>query len=258
MALTANSYWVVARAVGELRSETLPEPKEGEILVRTHCSAVSRGTEALVFHGRVPESEYQRMRCPFQSGEFPWPVKYGYAAVGVVERGPAALEGQRVFCLHPHQDRFIVPDKAAVAIPDAVPDRRATLGANLETALNGLWDAGLADDRSRPGTMVAVIGAGALGLMIGLLARSLAGAEVEIVEPEASRAAFARELGFRVAPRTSDAAIVFEVSGQPGGLVAALDAVAFEGTIVALSWFGSQPVTLPLGGAFIRKHFVLG
>ncbi len=257
MALTANSYWVVARAVGELRSETLPEPKEGEILVRTHCSAVSRGTEALVFHGRVPESEYQRMRCPFQSGEFPWPVKYGYAAVGVVERGPAALEGQRVFCLHPHQDRFIVPDKAAVAIPDAVPDRRATLGANLETALNGLWDAGLADDRSRPGTKVAVIGAGALGLMIGLLARSLAGAEVEIVEPEASRAAFARELGFRVAPRTSDAAIVFEVSGQPGGLVAALDAVAFEGTIVALSWFGSQPVTLPLGGAFHSRRLTI-
>ncbi len=257
MALTATSYWVVARAVGELRSETLPEPKEGEVLVRTHASAVSRSTESLVFHGKVPESERVRMRCPFQAGEFPWPVKYGYAAVGVVERGPTALEGRRVFCLHPHQDRFIVPDNAVVAIPDTVPDRRATLGANLETALNGLWDSGLVDDHLQGGTTVAVIGAGALGLMIGLLARDQAGAAVEIVEPDTARAEFARSLGFRVAPRASEAATVFEVSGRPEGLVAALEAAAFEGTIVALSWFGSQPVTLKLGGAFHSKRLTI-
>lgn len=257
MALTANSFWVVAPATGELRGETLPEPCDGEVLVRNRVSAVSRGTEALVFHGRVPESERASMRCPFQAGEFPWPVKYGYAAVGMVERGPGSLQGRRVFCLHPHQDRFIVPADAVLPIPDAVPDRRATLAANLETALNGLWDSGLDDDRSRPGTKVAVIGAGALGLMIALLARNLTAAEVEIAEPEASRAAFARDLGFRITPRAADAAVIFEVSGQPGGLVAALDAAAFEGKIMALSWFGSQPVTLPLGGAFHSKRLTI-
>jgi 2-desacetyl-2-hydroxyethyl bacteriochlorophyllide A dehydrogenase len=258
---TGTAWWVVAEGAGELRRETLPEPADGQVLVRSRASAVSRGTESLVFHGRVPESERTRMRCPFQAGEFPWPVKYGYAAVGVVERGTPALKGQRVFCLHPHQDRFVVPAEFVVSIPDAVPDRRATLGANMETALNGLWDAGLAEDRtSPPGTSVAVIGAGALGLLLALLARERAGASMEIVEPDAARAELARSLGFRVLSRASEAqeaAIVFEVSGQPDGLTAALELAACEGTIVALSWFGSQPVTLKLGGAFHARRLTI-
>jgi hypothetical protein len=234
MMVQGTAYWVVARETGELRSETLPQPSDKHVLVRTRASAVSRGTEALVFYGRVPESEWSRMRCPFQSGEFPWPVKYGYAAVGVVEEGPSELQGRRVFCLHPHQDRFIVPSDSVVAVPDAVPDHRATLGANLETALNGLWDSGLA--------------------------HRLAGADVEIVEPDAARAMFARGLGFRVvaAPHEArEASTVFEVSGRPEGLVAALEIAAFEATIVALSWFGSTPVTLPLGGAFHAKRLTI-
>ncbi|MBM3537694.1 MAG: dehydrogenase [Alphaproteobacteria bacterium] len=261
MAERATAWWVVAEGAGELRGEMLPEPAGGQVLVRSRASAISRGTESLVFHGNVPESERTRMRCPFQAGEFPWPVKYGYAAVGVVERGPAALMGRRVFALHPHQDRFVVPADAVVPVPDAVPERRATLGANTETALNGLWDAGLAEDRpAPPGTNVAVIGAGALGLLIALLARGRAGAEVEIIEPDTARAVLARDLGFRVAAgagEASEAAIVFEVSGQPDGLAAALDLAAFEGTIMALSWFGSRPVTLPLGGAFHARRLTI-
>lgn len=260
MTVQGTAYWVVARGTGELRPENLPRPSDKHVLVRTRASAISRGTEALVFYGRVPESEWSRMRCPFQSGEFPWPVKYGYAAVGVVEEGPSELQGRRVFCLHPHQDRFVVPSDSVVAVPDAVPDLRATLGANLETALNGLWDSGLADDRSQAGVPTAVIGAGAVGLMIGLLARDRAGAEVEIVEPDPSRAAFARDLGFHVVPAASqarEAPIVFEVSGQSDGLIAALELAAFEATIVALSWFGTQPVTLPLGGAFHAKRLTI-
>jgi 2-desacetyl-2-hydroxyethyl bacteriochlorophyllide A dehydrogenase len=260
MAIQGTSYWVVARATGELRSEALPEPGDNQVLVRTRASAVSRGTEALVFHGQIPESEWSRMRCPFQCGEFPWPVKYGYAAVGVVERGSSALLDRRVFCLHPHQDRFVVPKSSVVVIPDAVPDVRATLGANLETALNGLWDSGIADGGSPAGAAVAVIGAGAVGVMIALLARRLAGADVEIVEPDASRAAFAQGLGFRViaAPdEAREALTVFEASGRPEGLVAALELAAFEATIVALSWFGTQPVTLPLGAAFHAKRLTI-
>ena len=196
MALQGTSWWVVARAQGELRQEVLPEPGTDDVLVRMRASAISRGTESLVFHGAVPESEVTRMRCPFQGGEFPWPVKYGYAAVGVVERGPASLRDRRVFCLHPHQDRFVVPASAVVPIPDDAPDRRATLGANLETALNGLWDSGLVDDHLQGGATVAIVGAGAVGLMVGLLARAQASATVEIVEPDAARAALARELAF--------------------------------------------------------------
>lgn len=256
---SAAAYWVVGRGAAELRRETLPEPAAGQVRVRTRASAISRGTEALVFHGRVPESEWTRMRCPFQAGDFPWPVKYGYAAVGVVEAGEASLRGRRVFCLHPHQDRFVVPASAVSPIPDQVPDSRAALAANLETALNGLWDSGLADDGSKPRVRVAVVGAGTVGFMLAILARELAGAEVQIVDPDPARAALARALGFIVA--TPDAAreadIVFEVSGVAQGLVSALGIAAFEGIVVALSWFGDQPVTLPLGGAFHAKRLTI-
>ena len=161
----ARAFWVAAPGRGEIKTERLRALTSGELLVHARASAISRGTETLVFRGEVPQSEWQRMRCPFQEGGFPAPVKYGYAVAGVVEDGPIEFWGRRVFCLHPHQDRFIVPEEAVVGIPDDVPDRRATLAANMETAINGLWDGvpGLGD-------RIAVVGAGVVGTLVGALA----------------------------------------------------------------------------------------
>ena len=163
--LEARAFWVASPGRGEIKSQQLRSPEPGEVLVRTLRSAVSRGTESLVFRGEVPQSEWRRMRCPFQEGEFPAPVKYGYSAVGIVEAGPAEMLGCRVFCLYPHQDRFIVPMAAVAEVPDTVPDRRATLAANMETAINGIWDA-----TPGPGDHIAVIGAGVVGCLVAALA----------------------------------------------------------------------------------------
>ncbi|MFN4091088.1 MAG: dehydrogenase, partial [Alphaproteobacteria bacterium] len=155
---SARAFWTVEPGRGEIRSEPLRRPGPADVEIRTLVSGVSRGTEALVFAGRVPASLYDGMRCPFQAGSFPGPVKYGYMSVGLVEGGPRDLMGRSVFCLHPHQDRYVVPAEAVVPLPPDVPTGRALLAANLETALNGLWDAPpLAGDR------VAIVGAGVVG-----------------------------------------------------------------------------------------------
>lgn len=221
------------------------------MLVRTRWSGVSRGTESLVFSGRVPPSEFTRMRAPFQAGDFPAPVKYGYANVGVVEAGPAALLGRHVFTLYPHQTQFVVPAGAVHLVPESVDPARAVLAANLETAVNGIWDADI-----RPGDRVAVIGGGAVGSLVAWLAGRIPGCEVTLVDVNAARAATARALGvaFLAEAAGLDADVVIHTSGAPAGLAAALTAAAMEARIVEMSWFGTQSVALPLGEAFHAKR----
>ena len=245
----ALAFWTVARGRGELRPASLA-PSPGDVTVRTRASGISRGSERLVFEGRVPASQHAAMRAPFQAGELPFPVKYGYAAVGVVEAGPRA--GERVFALHPHQDRFVVPDAAALTIPDAVPDARATLAANMETALNGWWDA-----EAPPGAAVAVIGAGVVGLLAALVAHD-AGHRVRLVDPDPARVDLARALGLDAAiVAAGEFEIVLEASGRADGLVDALAIAGFEARIVCLSWYGDAPVALPLGEAFHARRLTL-
>lgn len=256
MAERARAFWVAAPGHGELRSEDLPPPGRGEALVRTLASGISRGTETLVFQGRVPKSEWQRMRCPFQSGEFPAPVKYGYASVGVVEAlGPDAagdLRGKRVFCLYPHQDRYVVPAMALVPVPDTVPDRRAVLAANMETAVNALWDAG-----PRIGDRIAVVGAGVIGALVAALAARIPGTAVELIDIDPRRGDLAAALGCQFAPpdaANGKADLVFHASGAPEGLATALSLAGFEARVIELSWYGDRPVTLPLGEAFHARR----
>jgi NADPH:quinone reductase-like Zn-dependent oxidoreductase len=251
----ARAFWVAAPGRGEIKTERLRALTSGELLVHARASAISRGTETLVFRGEVPQSEWQRMRCPFQEGEFPAPVKYGYAVAGVVEDGPTEFWGRRVFCLHPHQDRFIVPEEAVVGIPDDVPDRRATLAANMETAINGLWDGvpGLGD-------RIAVVGAGVVGTLVGALAARLPGAEVELIDIDPSRAALAAALGCRFAPpqrARGEADLVIHASGAADGLTTALAIAGFEATVIEMSWYGTRVVPLPLGGAFHSQRISL-
>jgi len=248
----ARAFWVTAPGRGEIRDERLPAPSDTDVLVRTVYSGVSRGTEALVFNGRVPETEWQRMRAPFQEGAFPAPVKYGYANVGVVEHGPTALVGRSVFALYPHQTRYVVPASAVHVLPDAVPPARAVLAANLETALNGVWDAS-----PRPGDRVSVVGAGTVGCLVAWLVSRIPGCSVEIIDLNPGRASIAGRLGVSFATpddAAGSADVVVHASGSPDGLCVALRLAGFEATITELSWFGDQCVSLTLGGAFHARR----
>ncbi|PTM41881.1 zinc-binding alcohol dehydrogenase [Bosea sp. 124] len=251
----ATALWYAAPRECALNAETLPERGAQDCLVRTLWSGISRGTERLVFEGRVPIGEYERMRAPFQQGAFPFPVKYGYCAVGIVDAGPEHMRGETVFCLHPHQDRFIAPTDRLTCVPATVPARRAILAANMETALNAHWDAG-----SGPADRIVVVGGGVLGLLVAWLAARLPGAEVTLVDVEPGRAALAQALGFGFAlpaDAPAEADLVFHASASAPGLATAIRAAGVEARIVELSWYGEGTVPAPLGGAFHARRLQL-
>jgi threonine dehydrogenase-like Zn-dependent dehydrogenase len=251
----ATALWYVTRGRAELRPSGLRSAGPQDVVVRTLWSGVSRGTERLVFDGRVSATESGRMRAPMQEGDFPYPVKYGYCAVGMVEDGPRDLLGQTVFVLHPHQDRFVAPAAMLAPVPNGVPPRRAVLAANMETALNALWDSG-----AGPGDRIVVVGAGVVGLLVGYLAARLPGAEVTMVDIDLSRQALARELGCRFrkpldAPGEAD--VTFHTSATAPGLACALSCAGPEATVVEMSWYGDAPVEAPLGLDFHSRRLRL-
>ena len=251
----ARAFWVAAPGRGEIRSEPIGPVAAGDVLVRTLYSGISRGTESLVYRGRVPPSEFERMRAPFQAGRFPAPVKYGYASVGEVEEGPADLRGRRVFTLYPHQTRYVVPATAVHVLPVNTPPGRAVLAANLETAINGVWDA-----RPLIGDRVAIVGAGTIGCLTAWLIARIPGCEVELVDINPAKALVARGLGVRFATpdaATGEADVVVHASGNPAGLAMALQVAAFEATVVEMSWYGDQDVPLGLGKAFHARRLTI-
>jgi threonine dehydrogenase-like Zn-dependent dehydrogenase len=248
MAISARAFWLRSPGVGEIRPVLVPEPGPDEVLVRTVCTGISRGTETLVFRGEVPKSQYATMRAPFQEGDFPGPVKHGYLNVGVVERGPAHLVGHRVFCLYPHQTAYVVPASAVVCVPDDVPSGRAVLAGTVETAVNALWDAApLLGDR------ITVVGAGMVGCCVAAILAQYPETAVELVDVDTDRARVAAALGVPFAlpehaARGRD--LVFHTSASSGGLALCLDLLAPEGLVMELSWYGDREVTVPLGGSF--------
>jgi threonine dehydrogenase-like Zn-dependent dehydrogenase len=244
----ALAFWLRAPGAGEIRAAPLRDPGPDEVLVRTVHSGISRGTETLVFRGGVPPSQYATMRAPFQEGDFPGPVKYGYLNVGVVEQGPPELRGRTVFCLYPHQTAYVVPADTVVVVPDDVPSARAVLAGTVETAVNALWDAApLVGDR------IAVVGAGMVGCCVTRLLAQFPGVHVTVVDTDAGRAAVAAGLGADFA-LPADAGgghdLVVHTSATSAGLQLSLDLLAAEGTVIELSWYGDAEVTLSLGGAF--------
>jgi threonine dehydrogenase-like Zn-dependent dehydrogenase len=248
MADQARAFWVRSPGIGEIRPVILGEPGPGDVRVRTLRSGISRGTETLVFRGEVPSGQYAAMRAPFQDGDFPGPVKYGYLNVGVVEHGPAALLGRTVFCLYPHQTEYVVPADAVVCVPDDVPAGRAVLAGTVETAVNALWDAApLIGDR------ITVVGAGMVGCCVARLLARFPGVAVQLVDVNPDRAGVAAALGVEFAAPAGAAPgrdLVVHASATSAGLGLALDLLAPEGTVVELSWYGDREVSLALGGAF--------
>lgn len=253
--MRATAYWVDAPAQGSLRGEAVPVPESGEVLVRTLYTGISRGTESLVFRGEVPAGEWERMRAPFQAGDFPGPVKYGYLNVGVVEQGPAELVGRTVFALYPHQSAFVVPAAAVAVVPDDVPARRAVLAGAVETAVNVLWDAApLVGDR------VTVVGAGMIGCAVARLARGIPGIDVAVVEVDDEKAEVCERLGVayaRPADAPHDRDLVIDTSGSDEGLQLAIDTAAVEGEIIEASWFGDRAASVRLGGAFHSRRLTI-
>jgi threonine dehydrogenase-like Zn-dependent dehydrogenase len=255
MQATATALWYVDRGQAELRREAIAPPKPDEVLVRALFGAISRGTERLIYSGRVPASEYDRMRCPRMTGSFPFPVKYGYATVGRVEAGAAELLDRVVFSLHPHQTLFTVPASAALLVPEGVPARRAVLAPNMETALNALWDAA-----PGPADRIAVVGAGVVGLLTAYLCHRMPGTQVTIVDVAPARAFAAERLGLHFAPPENaprECDLVFHASGTESGLATALGLAGDEAAIVELSWYGAGEIAAPLGGEFHSRRLRL-
>jgi threonine dehydrogenase-like Zn-dependent dehydrogenase len=248
----ARAFWLRAPGRGEIRSVKLAEPSQGEVTVRTLRSGISRGTETLVFRGGVPPGQYAAMRAPFQEGEFPGPVKYGYLNVGAVEEGPPELLGRTVFCLHPHQTAYVVPASAVAVVPEDVPKGRAVLAGTVETAINALWDAA-----PLVGDQVAVVGAGMVGCCVARLLSRFPAVRVTLVDVDAGRADVAAALGVNFAlpddaPDGLD--LVVHASATSAGLQRSLDLLAPEGTVIDLSWYGDRDVQLSLGGAFHARR----
>src|SRR5437763_2119350 len=248
----AHAFWLRAPGCGEIRPVALPEPGRDDVVVRTIRSGVSRGTETLVFRGGVPHGQYAAMRAPFQEGDFPGPVKYGYLNVGTVETGPAELCGRTVFCLYPHQTAYVVPALAVTVVPEAVPPARAVLAGTVETAVNALWDAApLLGDR------VTVVGAGMVGCCVARLLQRFPAVQVTLVDVDPGRAEVAAALGVDFA-LPADAAggrdLVVHASATSAGLQRSLGLLAPEGTVLDLSWYGDSEVRLSLGAAFHSRR----
>ncbi len=255
MSTRARSLWYVAPGAAELRESPLEAPGPETLRVGARFGALSRGTEALVYRREIPESEWQRMRAPFQQGELPGPVSYGYISVGEVEAGDPSRVGESVFCLHPHHDRYLIPADAAIALPPKLPPERAVLAANQETALNAIWDAELL-----PGHRVRVIGAGVVGLLLARFAARIPGVEVELLDRNPARREIAELMGLRFAePDQSGSGFdrVFECSGSPAALPVALSSVRTEGRVMVVSWYGNATVPLPLGADFHARRISL-
>ncbi|MEJ8638508.1 zinc-binding alcohol dehydrogenase [Streptomyces sp. MS2.AVA.5] len=255
MELTARAFWLRSPGHGEIRDVSLPAPADDDVVVRTLYSGVSRGTETLVFRGGVPENQHTTMRAPFQEGDFPGPVKYGYLNVGLVEAGPQELVGRTVFCLYPHQTRYVVPASAVTPVPDGVPAARAVLAGTVETAVNALWDAApLVGDR------IAVVGAGMIGASVAAVLARFPAVRVQLVDADPGRAAVAKALGVDFAlpeEATGDCDLVVHASATEAGLTRSLELLAPEGTVLELSWYGDRRISLPLGEAFHSRRLVV-
>ncbi len=255
MTRVARALWFTSAGKSSIRAEELPEPGPAEVLVRSLWSGLSRGTETLVYQGRVPVNQYDAMRAPFQRGEFPFPVKYGYLNVGVVELGPAELLGRTVFCLHPHQTRYVVPAHAVTPVPDTVPPERAVLTGTVETAVNALWDA-----KPLIGDRIAVVGGGMVGCSVAAVLARFPGVRVQLVDTHPARKAVADALGVAFAS-PEDAVggmdLVVHASASDAGLETSLGLLAPEGTVVELSWYGARRVGVPLGEYFHSRRLTI-
>jgi 2-desacetyl-2-hydroxyethyl bacteriochlorophyllide A dehydrogenase len=258
----ARALWFAAPRTATLREESVPPPGPGEVRVETVASAVSSGTEMLVYRGEVPQ--HLPLDLPTLRGTYGFPIKYGYAAAGrVFDMGPGVEQfsvGDPVFVHHPHQEVFVVPARMPVRLPEGLDPLLGVFVANLETAINVVHDTPL-----RLGESALVLGGGVVGQLVARLLRLAGAGAVLVVDPlhmrrelavaaGADHALGVEGLNERVKEITGGRGVdvAVEASGSGAALQAAIEAVALEGTVVVASWYGTRPVTLDLGGHFHR------
>lgn len=253
--MQARAYWTTGPRQGRILTTTLHDPGDGEVLVRTLHSGISRGTELLVHRHQVPAEIAGAMRAPHQDGELPDAVKYGYLNVGIVEAGPGELLGRRVFCLFPHQDRYVVDAADVTVLPEDVPSRRAVLAGTVETAVNAVWDSGVT-----LGDRVAVVGAGMVGLGVALLLKRFPLQRLQVIDVDTTRGSLADSLGleFRCPSEADgDADVVVHTSATADGLATGLGLLGAEGELIELSWYGTRSPEVPLGADFHARRLTI-
>ncbi len=261
--MTASALVFTGPREVALEERPVESPGPDEVLVRSRVSAISPGTELLVYRGDAPTDLEADVSIDALEGDLSFPTRYGYATVGeVVETGPGAegYHGERVFAFHPHQSRFCAGVPELFISPPDLDDEALALLPTAETATNLLLDGG-----PRVGERVVVFGAGVVGLATVRLLAELSLEELVVVEPLEGRRELARAFGAdRTVPpgatgtfADSDppgADLVYEVSGQPEALDAALSVAGYDGRVVVGSWYGSKRADLDLGGSFHRDR----
>ncbi|MEO0332924.1 MAG: zinc-binding alcohol dehydrogenase [Bacteroidota bacterium] len=245
-----SALWHLSSKESKIQTQPLSPLQAGECRIEAIFSLVSSGTETLVATGRVPAELHKSMQVPYQEGDFSFPVKYGYSLVGKVVEGKTELIGKHVHLLHPHQSQCVVDTQNITVIPEEVPPQRAVLASNLETALNAIWDAHVS-----AGDRVLVVGMGLIGSLVAQLVDQFPATQVSVADTDNVRREFAQQQGFSLyEPSDTSFDIAFHTSGSSAGLQTCVDAVGYEGRIVELSWYGTQPVKVKLGGSFHQQR----
>ncbi|WP_138497947.1 zinc-dependent alcohol dehydrogenase [Nostoc sp. PA-18-2419] len=245
----AYAYWLVSPSVGEIRETSVTALPKEPLFLETLYSGISPGTERLVGLAKVPEECWETMRCWYMEGSFALPLKYGYSLVGQADE--ASNQGKRFFVMHPHQSRVVVESSDALELPDWLPSKRATLIPNTETALNAVWDAEVSQD-----ARILIVGGGIVGILISFVLSKEYGIGADFLEQDKQRIQYLEQLPWlqnsRLATdfKEDNYNIVFHTSASACGLQSAIDALTFEGRCIELSWYGTQSVSLQLGGSF--------
>lgn len=224
---------------------------DDEVLLRTLTSGISLGTEKKVAEGQVPANISEMMHVPYMTGDFGFPLGYGYSLVGQVIEGGNEWLGLRVHLMHPHQDVCIVKKSDLMKVPGDISDAKATLISNMETALNGYWDGEI-----KPKDRILIIGFGQIGALLSGILKIKVSNPIQIFEKDQKRREIAESMGLETVDEISQASydIVYNTAGNAQAIEASFKALKFEGRLIELSWYGDKKVSINLGSDFHIKR----
>jgi 2-desacetyl-2-hydroxyethyl bacteriochlorophyllide A dehydrogenase len=255
-----------------VQEERLPPPAEDQVVVQTQVSAISPGTEMLIYRGQAPTDIPVDETIPDLAGDFGFPLKYGYAAVGRVVAWGAYVDpewhNRLVFAFHPHESHFLTSPAELIPVPPGVSPEEAAFLPNVETAVNFLMDG-----QPLVGEQLAVFGQGVVGLLTTALLARFPLARLVTLDRYPLRRGKSLDMGAHVSldPTAPDALdqvsalvqkgrfypgadLTYELSGNPGALDQAIAATGFNGRVVVGSWYGQKRANVDLGGRFHRSR----
>lgn len=250
--LSAESFWIRKKNNSFIKKHSISIPQNNEVLVKTIYSGISYGTEKIVYSGNVPKSQRSLMRCPYQEGEFGSNVKYGYMNVGKVMNGPSKLVNRYVYTLYPHQTQYVLPLEELTFIPKLIPIKRCLLTANMETAINAMWDT-----LPTCGDKILIIGAGIVGFLMAYILMTIIGIEILLIDTDKEKSKIAKIFGIKFScsiPKSYNANIIYECSGNPSVIDILSSHVNDETVICIMSWYGNSVSNINFGNEFFSKR----